>query len=308
MSNHYETLGVAKDATNKEIKQAYRALSMKYHPDRVGTDDAIDKMKQVNEAYSVLGDPEQRQHYNMELDNPFGQGQNPFGQGTPFGQGFNPFGQGTPFGQGQNPFGQGTPFPPGLFEMLFSNGGGPEIHFFHQGNRMVPEQLNQRFFQQRKPAPIIKPIEITLAQSYSGIIVDVDSLKIHIPAGINDGNTIIIANAGQEIHLKIQVKNDGPFTRDGNNLVFKHKVSLKEALCGFKFHIDHLNGNKLSFNMNAIVYPGAKQIIKNMGFPQAQAASQEAPLVPFGDLIIKFDVEFPTQLTQEQKDALFNIL
>ena len=179
--------------------------------------------------------------------------------------------------------------------MLLSNGGGPEIHFFHQGPGI------------RKPNPIIKPVDITLAQSYSGVIVDVDSLKIHIPAGINDGNTIIIANNGQDIHLKIQVKNDGPFTRDGNNLVFKHKVTLKEALCGFKFQIDHFNGNKLSFNINAIVYPGAKQIIKNLGFPQAQAPSQ-APSVPSGDLVIEFDVEFPTQLTQEQKDAIFKVL
>ena len=70
MPNHYETLGVTKDATDKEIKQAYRALSMKYHPDKTSELDANEKMQQINEAYSVLGDQEQRQHYNMELEHP----------------------------------------------------------------------------------------------------------------------------------------------------------------------------------------------------------------------------------------------
>ncbi len=278
MSNHYETLGISKDATEKEIKQAYRALSMKYHPDKTSAEDAVDKMKQINEAYSVLSDPEQRQQYDNPSPN-----QGFHGQGFP-GQGFPPGfpGQGFP--------GQGFPpgFPPGLFEMFFSNCGGPEVHFFHSF---------------AKPPPMVKPIEITFEQSYSGTTVEVDSQQIHIPAGINEGNTIVFSEKGHnangvkgDLHLQIRITNNTLFTRQGNHLIFKKKISLKEALCGFKFNIEHLNGNKLSLNINAIVYPGAKQVIKNLGFPNG------------GDLIIDFEIEFPEQLSQEQKDAIANIL
>ncbi len=277
MPNHYETLGVSKDATDKEIKQAYRALSMKYHPDKVKAEDLDEanvKMREINEAYSVIGDADSRQEY----DNPFfGQGH---GQGFP-GQGFPPGfpGQGFP--------GQGFPpgFPQGLFEMLFANGanGGPEIHFFH--NQMRP--------------PVVKDIEITMAQSFTGVTVENPlnpTMSIHIPAGIRDGNSIVIQNAnGPDVHLHIRITNNTQFIRQGNDLVYKHKVSLKEALCGFKFQIDHLNGNKLNLNVNVVVFTGAKQIIKQLGFPG-------------GDLIIEFEVAFPEHLSQEQKDAIANIL
>ena len=281
MPNHYETPGVSKDATDKEIKQAYRALSMKYHPGKVKAEDLEEanvKTREINEAYSVIGDAESRQQYNAELDNPFlGQG---FPPGFP-GQGFSP---GFP-GQGFPGHNQGFPpgFPQGLFEMLFANGGGPEIHFFQS---------------QMRP-PIVKNIEITLAQSFSGLTVEnpIDStMSIHIPAGIRDGNNIVIQNAnGPDVHLRIHVTNNTQFIRQGNDLVYKHKVSLKEALCGFKFQIDHLNGNKLNLNVNVVVFSGAKQVIKQLGFPG-------------GDLIIEFEVAFPEHLSQEQKDAISNIL
>ena len=274
MPNHYETLGVSKDATDKEIKQAYRALSMKYHPDKVKAEDLEEanvKMREINEAYSVIGDAESRQQYNAELDNPFlGQG---FPPGFP-GQGFPGHNQGFPPGF------PGQGFPQGLFEMLFANGmgGGPE-------SQMRP--------------PIIKDIEITMAQSFSGLTVENpinSTMSIHIPAGIRDGNNIVIQNAnGPDVHLRIHVTNNTQFIRQGNDLVYKHKVSLKEALCGFKFQIDHLNGNKLNLNVNVVVFSGAKQVIKQLGFPG-------------GDLIIEFDVAFPEHLSQEQKDAISNIL
>jgi DnaJ family protein B protein 4 len=166
--------------------------------------------------------------------------------------------------------------------MLFANGG-PEIHFFHS---------------QMRP-PVIKDIEITMAQSYTGLTVENPlnpTMSIHIPAGIRDGNNIVIQNAnGPDVHLHIRVTNNTQFIRQGNDLVYKHKVSLKEALCGFKFQIDHLNGNKLNLNVNVVVFSGAKQIIKQLGFPG-------------GDLIIEFEVAFPEHLSQEQKEAIANIL
>jgi DnaJ family protein B protein 4 len=74
---------------------------------------------------------------------------------------------------------------------------------------------------------------------------------------------------------------------------------LKEALCGFKFKLDHINGNQLSLNVNVILFTGAKQVINTLGMVKEGT---------IGNLILEFDVKFPESLTPEQKEALNNIL
>jgi DnaJ-class molecular chaperone len=87
--------------------------------------------------------------------------------------------------------------------------------------------------------------------------------------------------------------------RNGIDLYYKKTITLKEALCGFKFKLDHINGNQISLNVNAIIYTGAKQVIKNFGM------MKEGKI---GDFVIEFNVAFPETLTQEQKDAIERIL
>ena len=160
-SNYYETLGVGKDASESDIKKAYRALSLKWHPDRNTSPEAQSKFQEIGEAYETLSDSGKRAEYNDELDgvhrNPFfrmnsmaepdigdifnmmfGQGGagplfgqpgpgGPFGPGGAFGQGgAGPFGQGGagPFGQAGAAFGQ---------EIHLGGQGGPKIHIFRQG-------------------------------------------------------------------------------------------------------------------------------------------------------------------------------
>jgi DnaJ family protein B protein 4 len=74
---------------------------------------------------------------------------------------------------------------------------------------------------------------------------------------------------------------------------------LKEALCGFKFKLDHLNGNQLGLNVNIVLFTGAKQVFKNLGMVREGIA---------GNLVLDFEVKFPETLTPEQKDAISNIL
>jgi len=81
MPNHYEVLGVAKDAVEQEIKKAYRSLSLKYHPDRNSSEEAITKIQQVNEAYEILSDQSKRQQYDMEQAGGFPGGMPGFGMG-----------------------------------------------------------------------------------------------------------------------------------------------------------------------------------------------------------------------------------
>lgn len=338
---HYDTLGISKDATEKEIKQAFRAMSMKFHPDKVKTktpeeqDEANRKMQEINSANDVLSDPQQREIYNMELNG------NPFGQGNPFSQGGNPFSQGgNPFGQGGFPPG----FPPGfpfggnnvhfssgggpganIFEMLFGNQGGPNIEI-HGMNGMpgMPGMFFQRHIQ--KPQHLVKDITITLKQSYTGTPVQIEierwiqegdlkineneTLNINIPQGIDKDESILlqgkghIINAGGkliqgDVRLNINITNDTEFTRNGNDLYYKKKITLKEALCGFKFKMDHLNGNQIGLNVNVVLHTGVKQVINNLGFTREGVV---------GNLVLEFEVAFPESLTPEQKEALSNIL
>jgi DnaJ family protein B protein 4 len=323
MPNHYETLGVSKDATEKEIKQAFRALSMKFHPDKVKSktaeeqEEANRKMQEINSANEVLSDEQQRQMYDMEMN---GQG-GPFGH--PFGGQGNPFGQGGPFAQfaqgGHNVhFAQG----PGvnIFEMLFGGQGGANIEI----NGMPGGMFFQRHIQ--KPQPIVKDVNISLKQAYTGIPVKVEverwiqegdlrineneTLHINIPQGIDAGESIVLQGSGNiinmngksvkgDVQLNIHISNDTEFNRNKNDLHYKKTITLKEALCGFKLKIDHLNGNQLGLNVNVVVFTGAKQCFKNLGMVREGVV---------GNLILEFDVKFPESLTTEQKEALSNIL
>lgn len=315
MPTHYETLGVSKDASEKEIKQAFRALSMKYHPDKVKSKtaeeqkEANEKMQEINSANDVLSDQQQRQMYDMELEgggNPFGPGFNPFG-GNPFGPGVNiHFAGQSPFGPGQHPFGPGA----NIFDMLF----GQEING-------MPGMFFQRHIQ--KPPIIVKDIQITMKQAYTGTSMEIvverwvqegdlrisesETMMVNIPQGIDNGESIILQGRGNilsannkgDIQLKISVSNDTEIVRNGTDLHYKKTITLKEALCGFKFKIDHINGNQLSLNVNTVLYTGAKQVIKGLGMIREGIT---------GNLVLEFDVKFPESLSAEQKEAIGNIL
>lgn len=316
MPNHYETLGIPKTATEKEIKQAFRALSMKFHPDKVKTksqeeqNEANQKMQEINSANEVLSDPQQREMYDMEANG------NPFGN-HPFG---NPFV--SPFGN------QNVHFAPGvnILEMLFGQGGA-EMHGMHGEMHGIPGMPGM-FFQRhiQKPEPIVKDIHITLKQAYTGTSVQVDferwiqeeelkineneTIHINIPQGIDDNETILIQGSGNiinvggksvkgDVHIQIHVSNDTEFKRNKNDLFYKKTITLKESLCGFKFKLEHLNGNQLGLNVNIVIFTGAKQVFKNLGMVREGIT---------GNLILDFEVKFPESLTPEQKEAISNIL
>ncbi len=315
---HYEILGVSRDATEKEVKQAFRSLSMKYHPDKVVTSDPVEReqantmMQKINEAYEVLGEESSRRQYNMELD---GVGQ---GGGFPPGGGFHQGFPGGGFPPGFPGFHQGFPNGGGvhfmnggdignIFEMLFSNnGGGPNI-FFHGAHA--------------PPPTIQKAVEITLAQAYTGCTVSIDierwvqqgdlkiteteTISLNIPAGIDHNMSLCLRGKGNaysdavrgDVKIIIQVSNDTPFQRKGNDLYYKKQLTLKEALCGFNFQFTHLNGKAMVMNnTTTIIFNGAKKNINGLGMTAA------------GSLIVEFDVVFPTELSSQQREALMNIL
>lgn len=301
MPSHYEVLGVNKDATEVEIKKAYRSASLKYHPDRNSSKEAVTKIQQINEAYEILSDKEKKQNYDNELN---GVRPNPFQQVH---TNFN-----TDFGDINSMFNMmfnGRPFHAGMPNVQVFRNGNSTTHVFTSSSHIGP------------PSVIIKNIEITFEQSYSGCSIPVEIekwiqhndkkeplveiVKLEISEGVNHNEKIIVNGIGNQnkygkgdVQFIIQVKNNTIFKRQNLNLLCDKKISLKEALCGFSFEFVHVSGKKLSVNNNnpiTIIKDGQIQVFKGLGMKDKNNT---------GDIIIKFHVIFPDDLTDIQRTHL----
>ena len=327
MPNYYDVLGVSKDSDDGDIKKAYRKLSLQHHPDRNQEDDTTEKFQEINEAFEVLSNPEKRQQHNMELQfghqNGGGGGQNPFGSmnqdandinnifNMMFGGGGGGGFPGMPGGGGFPGMGGGGGFP-----------GMPGIRIFHNGGPGINVQTHM-FHSFGRPEPIQTTVEISLEQSYQGCTVNVEydkwnvlnnirsteheTLSLNIPRGIDDGETIVIEDRGNninnqvrgELRVTVRVKNNSEFVRLGMDLHLTNKISLKDSLCGFTFEFDHFNGKRICMNNstgNNVMKPNSKKVINGLGMIRDNNNT--------GNLIVEFDVQFPDTLTEEQRDLL----
>jgi DnaJ-class molecular chaperone len=325
MNSFYDILEVERSASQEEIKKAYRKLSLKHHPDKNGGVDN-EMFQKINEAYETLSEPSKREMYDF--------------MGTGMGMGTMDSGTGTGSGSGMNPFMQS-----GIDEIfqLFAHmagqgevghGPGPGIRIFHMNGNQGQchgqgQGFSPTFAMHTKPTPIIKTIQITLQQAYSGASIPVEldvwrvergikhfekeNIYITIPQGVDDNDVIIERERGNMIHegfrgdvkIFIQIVNETEFERKGLDLILHKKISLKEALCGFSFVFTHLNNKSYTigskFPNNFIVSPNYQKVILSMGLKKAGAGVT-------GNLIIEFQIEFPKELSQEQIESLINIL
>lgn len=304
----YNILGVSEKSTKEEIKKAYRTLSMKHHPDKnLSNPNATQIFQKITEAYETLGDEKKREEYDMMRNNPFlrmgGGEQFSGGMEVPIDELFGAFFGGMP----GMPFG-GMPF-----------GGMPNIRVFRNG---VPVNLNDST---QKPIPIIKNIIIHMEAVLNGATIPVEierwliengnkvfekeTIYVDIPKGVDDNEIIIIREKGNaindnckgDIKLFVKVENDTEFVRSGLDLTIEKNISLKDALCGFNFEIKYVNGKTYTLNNNSgsIIPDKYKKIIPKMGL------SREGHC---GNLIIIFNVEFPTTLSEEKITKLKEIL
>jgi DnaJ family protein B protein 4 len=301
--NYYEVLGIPKDANEDQIKKAYRALSLKYHPDRNSDPEALEKFKEINEANEILSDPDKRRQYEMSQS---------FGNGIPFGGG----GNGMEFHDIHS-----------IFNHFFSHGpmgGGQGIHIVQGMNG--GNGFTSFFKNLSKPPPIIKNIELTLEQIFSGCVLKIEldrwtivqnekvadpyTIDLTIPPGIDENEIIVLRELGHVINdevkgdVKIMMKTipNLLFSRYGLDIIYKKSVTLKEALCGFMFELKYLNDKILNFNniLNpTIIKPNFKKIIPRMGLNKNGNV---------GNLIIEFDIVFPDIITTEQMQLLSEIL
>jgi len=298
MSSYYDILGISNDATEADIKKAYRSLSLKYHPDRNPSEDAKEKIQKINEAYETLGDSALRKQYDTK-DNVAPPGK---------------FGNADQFNDINN-----------IFNMMFNGMHGmhnipgmPHVNIFQSGR---PGQFHTQFHFSNVIEPITKQIELTLEQCYNGCVyqidiertivnnndrmVEIETIYINIPCGINHGETIIINDKGNvvntrkgHVQLQISVAKHELFTRAGLDLIYNKTISLKESLCGFTVEINHVSGKRFSIN-NAtnptVIVPQYKKMVPGLGMKRDNNA---------GNLVIVFDVQFPTSISPEHIEIL----
>ena len=328
MSNLYEILGVTESASQEEIKKAYRKLSLQYHPDRNNNSpESTAKFQSISAAYETIGDDDKRRQYDMQSKMQFGM---PGGMGMPFGM---PGGGGMSFGGGGMPTFFTTSdidMDPAeilnFFSTNFFGGGGPGGGP-GGGGRMGPNIFSMENLKQKlaKPTPIIKTETITLSKAYTGYNMPIEitrwivennvkreeteTIYLPIPRGIDNNELIILREKGNmlsdsnrgDIKVFIKIQNDTDFERNGLDLILNKTISLKDALCGFVFDMNYLDGRTFKINNNGgnVITNNYNKVLPSMGMKREEH---------IGNLIINFTVTFPEKLTSQQIEALREIL
>ncbi len=289
MANPYDILGVARNASEADIKKAFRGLAKKFHPDRHGGDEgAAKKFKEISGAYDLLGDPQKRAKYDRgEVDE----------QGNP--RGFDPRGGGGPFGGGGGPFGGGARdfefnWPGGQ-----QGGGGfkPEDIFadlFGGRSRRAQPQRGEDF----KLAVTVSFEEAARGGTRRVTLPDRREMEIRIPAGLRDGQQIRLkgqggqgGNGGPQGDVLIQVAVAAhPFwVRDGQDIRMDLPVTLQEAVLGGKVEVPTLSG-AVSLSVPPHSNTGASLRLRGKGIPAGAGKA-------VGDMYVRLVVTLP------EKDA-----
>lgn len=223
--DYYDILGLAKTATDDEIKQAYRRLAMKYHPDRNqgdGSKVAEEKFKEVKEAYEHLSDPDKRSAYEYSNAN-----KNPFEN-----HGFTWSGRTGGFTRDDLDDFIRTQFNDPRFDNIFAD--------------------------QRTNRQQIHVLTISLVDAYIGKTVTLtNNARLTIPRGVNSG-TKIFGSDGKLYRVDVQAHYK--FKRSGDDLLVDANISAIHAMLGVEASIDHLDGTKLQFTIPAGIQPG--QIVR----------------------------------------------
>lgn len=287
--DYYKVLGVNKNASQDDIKKAYRKLARKMHPDLNPNDkEAHRKFQEINEANEVLSDPEKRKKYDQYGENwqhaeQFEQAkrnqQYQYSGGEGGYSGFEGF--------------SGADFEAGgfsdFFESLFGRGAG--------------RRTSQASF---KGQDYNAELELPLSQAYlthqQTITVNGKNIRITIPAGIENGQKIRLKGYGGEgvnggpngdLYITFVIVNNTPFKRDGNDLHLTQNIDLYRAVLGGEIIINTMDG-AVKLKVKPETQNGSQTRLKGKGFPVYKKEGQ------FGDLFVTYNVKIPTHLSPEE--------
>ncbi|EFO95684.1 hypothetical protein GCK72_003586 [Caenorhabditis remanei] len=341
-TGYYDVLGVKPDASDSELKKAYRKMALKFHPDK--NPDGAEQFKQISQAYEVLSDEKKRKIYDQG-------GEEALQGGGGGGEGFH------------NPF--------DVFDMFFGGGGGrrgerrvkPTVHNLRvsldalykgctkklkisrtatckqcngrggaEGAAKTCADCNGRGMKIRmiRMGPMVQQMQ-SHCESCNGEGETIDHkdrckkcngkkqvkedeiIEVGITPGMRDGEKFVFEGKGDEV-VGIDKPGDfvvvldeiehGTFVRKGDNLIVQHNIDLSEALCGFVRTITTLDGRHIFYRVlpGEVIAHADVKVIHNEGMPMKRAPSDK------GDLLVQFDVKFPDKISPDAAKKLADLL
>ncbi len=264
--DYYRVLGVSRDASQDEIKRAYRKLARKYHPDVNREADAEERFKEVNEANDVLGDPEKRRAYD-ELGANWKSGQNfqpPPGWSGPFA------------GGGRDSAGFGADDFSDFFSTLFGRAGrGGGSHGFRARGQDQRARLRITLEEAYKGAR--RPIQLQVPE-YDGMgnaVTRTRTINVKVPAGVTEGQQIRLTGQGSpgigggpkgDLFLEVEFEPHRFFTADGRDIQINLPLAPWEAALGARVKVPTLGG-AVDLSIPAGARSGQKLRLKGRGLP-----------------------------------------
>lgn len=329
--NFYKILGIERNATDEEIKKAYRKLALKFHPDKNKSPEAEDRFKEIAEAYEILSDKKKRAQFDK-----YGEDGLKEGMVGPDGEQFTyqkdaraTFAQ---FFGNTNPFGIffGTDDPTQVFEtqtISMSAGAGDDNIYYFGPQFSTPFNAEPSRKRQPQDPPIERDLFVSLEDINEGCekkmkisrmtvingqeCKEEKVLKINVKPGWKAGTKITFSEEGDRTPGKIPadivfIIRDKPhslFRREGSNLRYTASITLKQALCGSEIQVPILNND-------FIVLQTYGEIIKNETVRRIPGRGLPLPkdITQRGDLLVSFNICFPDKLQQATKDILNEVL
>ncbi len=277
MSDYYETLGVSKNASEQEIKTAYRKQALKWHPDRNKTSEANGRFKDVTKAYEILSDSKKREMYDQY-------GESAFNRGGPGGFGGGGGGQSNPF----EGFGG------------FSTQGFENVDF---GGFSDPFEIFEQFFgfqspfsRQRRTRRDVYEITLTFEEAVNGVkktmIVKGEEKSFQIPAGVDNNMTIRFS----DFDLQVKVKPHPYFTRKGQDIYFEKEISYSLAVLGGVIEVPTVNGT-IKLKVRPGTQSGITIRLHGQGVPYPQSNRK-------GDQYVIYKINTPSRVSGRAKELL----
>eukprot|EP01127_Copromyxa_protea_P002229 TRINITY_DN12122_c0_g1_i1.p1 TRINITY_DN12122_c0_g1~~TRINITY_DN12122_c0_g1_i1.p1 ORF type:complete len:371 (-),score=90.59 TRINITY_DN12122_c0_g1_i1:62-1105(-) len=340
-TDFYKVLGVARNASEKEIKKAYKKLAIQYHPDKnKGNSEVESKMQAVNAAYSVLSDPEKRRIFDQYGEEGLNKDNN---RGGGWGDMFDLFGR-RQGGGGKAEMKKGQAIYIELQATLEDLYNGRDFEVLQRrqvlcshcrgtgaedpndvskcpvcggsGVKIVNQQLAPGFVQRVQTTcdHCGGKGKIVNSQCHvchgSKVEKGEQFVMVFIEKGMPDGHEIVSPSDGDQnpdeepgdLIFKIKTRSHKMFTRQGNDLLMTARISLLQALVGFTSEFEHLDGHKVTLARTDVTPPGFVQTIAGEGMPYFEQASKK------GKLYVTYQIDFPSHLTEAQKAEFKRLL
>ncbi|KAK1883138.1 DnaJ like subfamily B member 13 [Dissostichus eleginoides] len=305
-SDYYETLEINRNATDADIKKAYRGLALKFHPSRNREKGSSETFLQLGEAYDVLSDPRKKATYDKFGEEGLKGGIPPeFGCSGAWSSKYAYHGN------------------PGKTFREFFGGDNPFADFFTNDEPLQFGGLRSVVVK-TQDSHIERDMHLSLDDLYHGCtkkikisrrVMNEDGctssikdkiLTIDVRPGWKEGMRIIFAKEGDQgpnsipadIVFIVRQKSHLLFVRQHNDLIYKAQITLEMALTGFSVDVETLDSRLITIPINDIVHPSYNKVVSGEGMPRSQDPSQR------GNLIITFEIQFPEKLSAERKHLI----